>query len=317
MDKISDSLGSILLAGASGFLGRSLTNQFIHKGFKVVSLSRSESSSLTSPTVSWNPSNKQIDIDGICEMSPNGFTAVINLAGENLGSKRWSNERMRDLRESRINSTRLLASNIDNGSIKTRLFLSASATGYYGDRGDEILTEDSKNGKGYLAELCRDWENSAELKTDGNVRLVFLRTGLVLDAREGALARMLPIFKMGIGGKLGSGNHFYPWITLTDFLRAVLFVLENSFDASPICGAVNLVSPNPVQNSKFTDALASALKRPAVMPVPRFVLNIALGQIANEALLTSQRAIPKKLLDSGFEFKDTDIDEAMKAILIG
>jgi uncharacterized protein len=310
MDKINTADNVILIAGASGFLGHALTERFNMNGYKIIALSRSSYIS-TTPCVMWNPKEGFIDLEELAVLAPQGFAAVINLAGENLASKRWNNERMKALRDSRIIATRLLASCINDGAIQTKLFISASATGFYGDRGDEVLTEESPGGSGFLAELCRDWEDAAERDERMDLRVVKLRTGLVLDAHDGALARMLPAFKMGIGGALGSGIHFYPWITLEDFLRAVLFCFEGINSESSISSAVNIVSPNPVRNSEFTAVLARFLKRPALFTVPRIALVAALGQIANKALLTSQRAVPKKLLDAGFEFKYPTIDLAI------
>lgn len=314
MDQVDTSQGTVLIAGASGFLGRALTDLLIANGYGVIALSR-HAEGLDSTTVKWNPREGSIDFERIHRSAPSGFDAIINLAGENLASKRWNDERMKALRDSRIGSTRLLAKHINGGKMVTRLFISASATGYYGDRGDEVLTEESEAGTGFLAELCRDWERAAELNTRPDVSAVKLRTGIVLDAKEGALAHMLPVFKMGIGGKLGTGMHFYPWITLNDYLRAVLFCIERSKSENPVVGAVNVVAPNPVRNTEFTSSLAKTIKRPAMIPAPHFALNIALGKIANEALLTSQRAIPKKLLDSGFEFRHATIDIAMAHVL--
>ena len=305
---------TILIAGASGFLGRSLTNILIENGYEVVALSRRVNESSSSKVV-WNPQENYIDIQKLLQLAPHGFDAVINLAGENLASKRWDADRMEKLKTSRINATKLIAHKISDGTIQTSVFLSASATGFYGDRGDEILTEESSGGTGFLAELCRAWENASELDNRTDIRVAKLRTGLVLDTHEGALARMLPIFKMGMGGKLGSGMHFYPWIVLEDFLRAILYVIEGYDSNKAIEGAVNIVSQNPVRNSEFTFAFAKALNRPSLLTVPRLALTLALGKIANEALLTSQRAIPKMLYDAGFEFKYATINTAMLHIL--
>ena len=236
---------------------------------------------------------------------------MIHLAGENIGAKRWTPQQKQKIADSRIRSTSLLVDSISRLDNPPRLLICASAVGYYGNRGDELLTEASTPGNGFLCEVCRDWEAEALKAGSFGLRVVCLRTGMVLSREGGTLERMLPMFKMGLGGSFGSGNQYWSWIALDDFVRAVEFIIEHN----QLSGPVNLVAPNPITNSEFTRTLARALHRPAFFPVPAPVLRLALGEMADSLILSSQKVQPKLLLDAGFNFNHPTLASALEAIL--
>lgn len=240
-----------------------------------------------------------------------GLTAAIHLSGANVAAHRWTSAYKRELIESRVNSTRALAQMLARLSQPPQVLLVASGTGIYGNRGDTILDETSAAGTGFLADLCCAWEAAARPAKDAGIRVVHLRCGLVLGGSSGALKKMLPIFRLGLGGKLGSGRQWMSWIALADVLRAVRFAVEKKMLAGPI----NFVAPNPVTSAEFARALGHAVHRPAVFPAPAFALRLAFGEMADEALLASQRAVPKRLLDAGFDFQYPEIEEALRAAI--
>lgn len=233
--------------------------------------------------------------------------AAIHLSGANLAAHRWTPPYLREVTASRVDSTRALATALARLRPPPRSLLAASAVGIYGNRGNEILDESSAPGAGMLSDLCRAWEAAAAPAVEAGIRVVHLRLGVVLAAGSGALAKMLPIFRLGLGGRLGSGKQWMSWIGLRDLVAATLFVL----DEPALTGAVNLTSPQPVTNAEFTRAFARRLHRPAILPAPAFALRIALGRMADEALLSSARALPRKLLGAGFRFAHTSIDDAL------
>ena len=239
-----------------------------------------------------------------------GFDAAIHLSGANLAAHRWTARYLHEMSVSRVDSTRALAAALARLGRPPRSLLVASAVGIYGDRGDEVLDEFSAPGAGLLGDLCRAWEAAAAPAAEAGIRVVHLRFGVALDRRDGALARMLPVFRLGLGGRLGSGKQWMSWISLPDLVAAVLFVL----DTPSISGAVNLTSPQPVSNAGFTQALARRLRKPAIFAVPAFALRMGLGRMGDEALLSSTRALPRKLLDAGFQFRDASIDHALKEV---
>lgn len=240
-----------------------------------------------------------------------GLDAAIHLSGANLAEHRWTPQYLRELTASRVDSTRALASLLTDLRHPPRCLLVASAVGIYGHRGDEVLDESSAPGTGFLADLCRGWEAAADPAVNAGLRVNHLRFGVVLEGSAGALAKMLPTFRLGFGGRLGSGKQWMSWTTLGDLLAATLFVL----DRPSLTGAVNLTSPQPVTNAEFTRALARRLHRPAMLPAPAFALRIALGRMADEALLSSTRVLPRKLLDAGFRFVRPSIDAALAEVL--
>jgi uncharacterized protein len=294
----------ILVSGSSGLIGGTLVSALRAGGHDVKRLVRGQA---TSPDqISWNPA------EPLSPESVSGFDAVVHLAGESIVG-RWTEAKKRRIRESRIPATQHLAAALAKAQPRPRVFVCSSAVGYYGDRGDEILREDSPSGKGFAAELCRQWEAAAQSVASNGIRAVQIRTGVVLSAAGGALPKMLPPFRMGVGGNLGNGRQWMPWIDLRDEVGAIQHLLT----ADSVSGPVNMVSPNPVRNSEFTKALASVLHRPAIFPMPAFAARLAFGQMADELLLASQRVEPSKLVVSGYKFQRPDLQPALEAILAG
>jgi hypothetical protein len=236
---------------------------------------------------------------------------VVNFAGAPVAEGRWTPERKAVLRASRIDTTRRLVQTMANCEPKPRVFLSASAVGYYGDRGDEVLTETSGAGTGFLAGLAEEWEAEARKAEAFGVRVVLARFGIILAKQGGALPKMMTPFQLGIGGKLGSGRQWLSWVTLVD----VEAILTRALADDAISGAVNVVSPAPVTNAEFTKSLARALHRPAIFSVPAFALRWAVGEMADEGLLSSARAVPEKLQRAGYQFEHSDVDEALRGIV--
>lgn len=257
------------------------------------------------PTVSpeeifWNPAQSEIDLDSLA-----GVDAVIHLAGAGVGDKRWTKKYKSEILNSRLLGTTTIANAV--AQVKPKVFISSSAIGWYGETGNRAVIESDRGGDDFLAAVCREWEAAADLASD--VRTVKIRTGLVLDPTGGALGRMLPLFRFGLGGKLGNGKQWWSWITLHDHLRAIEFLMEND----QISGAVNLTSPNPVTNQEFTSALARALRRPALFPAPAFALKAALGGFSTE-ILGSKKVLPGVLQDAGFNFDFPHIGPALDAL---
>jgi uncharacterized protein (TIGR01777 family) len=294
----------VLVSGSSGLVGSALVRKLEGSGSHVGRLVRTSSAS--SLDVPWKP-GEPLDPDLIC-----GFDAVVHLAGRNLAG-RWNDRMKREICESRLLGTATIARAVASAFRacgRPSVLVSASAIGYYGSRGSELLTESSSSGTGFLAELCRDWESAASPAAEAGVRLVLPRLGVVLSGKGGALARLLPNFRLGLGGRVGNGRQYWSWIALEDVVGAIEFALANR----ALAGPVNLTAPNPVTNAAFTTALARALRRPAVFPVPAFALRLALGEMADEALLASQRVQPEKLLKAGFRFIHPQLDEALEQI---
>ena len=293
----------IIISGASGLIGKPLIASLRKHGHEVVQLVR------RAPRVNesqWNPSAGQLDV-AVLE----GCDAVIHLSGAGIGDRRWTAKYKQELVESRTKSTSLLASTIANCAKKPSVFLSGSAIGIYGPRGDEELTEQSSNGSSFLADICKQWEAAAKPAVDAGVRTVFLRTGIVLTPLGGALKKQLPLFKLGLGGKFGDGRAWQSWISLDDEIAAIEHLLT-----AEVSGAVNLTAPNPVTNADFTKALARALKRLAILPVPKFGPKLLLGgELADALLFTGQRVMPIELQNSGFVFQHSTIDVALRALL--
>jgi len=240
-----------------------------------------------------------------------GCAAAVHLSGASVAGQRWTAAYRREMMASRVDSTRALATLLAGLRTPPRALLVASAVGYYGDRGDQLLDETSLPGEGFLADLCRQWEAAAQPAVEAGIRVVHLRFGVVLGPGPGALARMLPIFRLGLGGRLGSGRQWMSWISVEDAMRALLFALETP----SLAGPVNLTAPSPVTNAEFTRLLARQLRRPSFLPVPAFALRLALGQMADEALLASTRAVPSRLLVAGFRFAHPTVDKALAAAL--
>jgi uncharacterized protein len=317
---------NILISGSSGLVGTALTAHFAAGGNRVLRLvrppaRRARSTRLApdvgrataggagaaSPTltIAWDPAARRIDPSLLEDMD-----AAVHLSGESLAAGRWTAARKERIRSSRIESTAFLAGTLAKLARPPRAFISASAVGYYGNRGDDLLDEACPAGPDFLAQVCRDWETAAESAASGRVRVVTLRTGLVLSPSGGALAAMLPLFRMGLGGPLGNGRQWMSWIALDDLVGAV----EHSIATEGLQGALNTVAPTPVMNSEFARCLGRVLGRPALLRVPALALKVALGELS-EALLGSQRAVPRRLLESGFRFRHPRLEDALRHAL--
>ncbi|HVO10261.1 MAG TPA: TIGR01777 family oxidoreductase [Vicinamibacteria bacterium] len=293
----------IAVTGASGLIGQALVPHLRTAGHEVVRLVRRPPA--TADERAWVPGR---DLDPAVLA---GVEAVVNLSGANLAQGRWTDRRKQQLRDSRIGPTRVLAEAIARMSLPPPVLVSSSAVGYYGDRGDEPLTEASPAGDGFLARLCVEWEQATAPAEAAGIRVVHTRSGIVLSAAAGALAKMLKPFKAGIGGVLGSGSQYVSWITMDDLLAAITRALTD--DA--LRGAINTVAPSPVTNRQFTRSLGRVLHRPTVASVPAFVLRLLFGEMAGEALLASTRAVPQRLLAAGFRFSFPDLEPALRQAL--
>jgi uncharacterized protein len=284
----------IAITGSSGLIGSALVGYLKSEGHTVQRLIRRKP--IAPDEVQWDPAAGTIDLAPL-----EGVDAVIHLAGAGVGDKRWTRKYKAQILNSRLYGTTTIASAVEK--IKPSVFISSSAIGWYGETGNRSCVENDRAGDDFLASVCKEWEAAADLA--GDVRTVKLRTGLVLDPTGGALGRMMPLFKFGLGGKLGNGKQWWSWITLHDQIRAIAFLLEKN-----VSGPVNLTAPNPVTNSEFTAALARALKRPALFPVPGFALKVALGGFSTE-ILGSKKVLPEKLLEAGFEFDFPHVGPAL------
>jgi uncharacterized protein (TIGR01777 family) len=295
--------GSVLISGSSGLIGNALVVALRADGHDVRCLVRG---AVAAPgQISWNPAQP------LAPESVSGFDAVVHLAGESIAT-RWTEAKKRRIIESRVPATQNLVSALAKAQQRPRVFICASAIGYYGDRGEEILPEDSPSGEGFAAEVCCHWEAAAQAAASVGIRAVQIRTGVVLSAAGGALAKMLPPFRLGLGGNVGNGHQWMSWIDLRDEVGAIQHLLATD----SIHGPVNMVSPNPVRNAEFTKTLASVLHRPAIFPMPAFAARLAFGQMADELLLASQRVQPAKLASSGYRFEYPDLRIALASILI-
>ncbi len=305
MHAMTSSPGKILFSGASGLIGTSLVRAAEAERIQTLQLIRREPANRGE--ISWNPQAGQ-PVQDLSALE--GLDAAIHLSGANLSAHRWNPARKREILESRVGSTRALVNVLKALKQPPATLLCASATGIYGDRGNEILTEESSPGQGFLADTCSAWEAEANAAGDAGIRIVHLRFGVVLAVEGGALKQMLPIFRLGLGGPLGNGRQWMSWIALSDLVRAVFYLLDSAVD-----GPANMVAPNPVTNAEFTRALSNVLHRPAIIPAPRFALRAAFGEMADEALLASTRSVPDRLLRAGFSFELPNLDSALKAIL--
>jgi uncharacterized protein len=296
----------ILMSGASGLLGSALATGLAADGAEIVRLVRGGASALARAEreIPWEP-GKPLD-PALVER----FDSVIHLAGESIVG-RWTAEKKARIRDSRIGGTTTLAEALAQTTIKPRVLLSASAIGYYGDRGDEILREDSPGGTGFLSETCRAWEAATEAAMQAGIRVVNLRIGVVLAQHGGALDKMLLPFKLGFGGGIGSGRQWWSWIHIADIVGAVTHILR----CDSLRGPVNFVAPNPATNAKFTKTLAQVLHRPAFLPMPAFAARLALGEMADAALLASQRVEPAKLTTSGYAFQFPELGGALENLV--
>jgi uncharacterized protein len=293
----------IAIAGASGLVGSALIPELESDGHEIVRLVRNTPKA---GEIEWHPNQDEIDPATIA-----GFDAIINLAGESIAEGRWTEEKKKRIRDSRVNGSHLISEAIGKLATKPRVFLCASATGIYGDRGDETLDEQSESGGGFLAGVCREWEKATEPASKAGVRVVNLRFGPILARAGGMLEKMLTPFKMGLGGKIGSGKQYISWVAIDDAVAAIKLALNDE----SIRGPLNIVSPTPVTNERFTRALGEALSRPTVMAMPAFAARLAFGEMADEMLLVSQRVMPKRLNTARFQFQNPDLEGAIRRYL--
>jgi uncharacterized protein (TIGR01777 family) len=294
---------NILVSGSTGLIGSALITALAREGHRVVRLTRSEGTG--DDDIWWNPSAGVIDAARL-----EGINAVVHLAGESVQG-RWTSAKKSRIRDSRVRGTRLLAETIARLPVPPRVMVSASATGYYGDRGNEFLREESGPGSNFLAGVCQEWEASAALAREVGMRVVCPRFGLVISTEGGALAATLPIFKLGGGGKIGGGKQYWPWVAIDDVVGAILHALMTD----SIEGPVNVAAPDPPTNAEYTKTLGRVLNRPTVLPLPATAARIALGQLADELLLASQRVEPTKLKESGYTFRYPELERALRHLL--
>jgi uncharacterized protein (TIGR01777 family) len=296
----------VLLGGSSGFLGSAVAGWLQEQGYRATRLVRGSASG--EGRVAWDPESGQIDTDAVAHAAPD---LVINFSGEPIG-QRWTADRKRKIRDSRVRGTRALAETMAALSRKPATLINASAMGYYGAHcGDALLDEMSPPGADFLAKVCVEWERATDPAAAAGVRVVNLRTGLVIARAGGVMARMLPPFQMGVGGRLGDGRQWMSWIALADYVSAMAFAIETAAVAGPL----NMVAPEPVRNDEFTETLARVLSRPALLPVPRAGLALLFGEMADNTILASQRVAPKKLAGAGFEFRHPRLESAFRAEL--
>jgi uncharacterized protein (TIGR01777 family) len=295
----------IAITGSSGLVGRALVSVLEADGHLVRPVVRRPTRAGLNE-ISWDPAGGTIDAAEFGNVD-----AVVHLAGENISAQRWTPAFKKRFRDSRVRGTKLLSDTLASLAIKPSVFVSASAIGYYGDRGDEVLDESSSPGTGFLAEVCQQWEAATHPARDADIRVVNLRIGVVLSRDGGALAQMLTPFRLGVGGVLGSGRQYMSWIALDDLLRAIQFALS----AHALAGPVNATAPEPVTNREFTKTLGRVLSRPTIFPLPAFAARIALGEIADDVLLASARVQPQALLNDRFEFSHPKLEPALQHVL--
>lgn len=296
---------TIVVTGASGLVGAELVNQLKEAGWSVIRAVRRPVDN-ANEELHWDPKTGAIDAERFASAD-----AVVHLAGENIAGKRWTESFKQKLLHSRTQGTLLVSETIAQAERRPKVFICASAIGYYGDRGDERLTEEAASGDNFLAEVCRQWEASCEPARAAGVRVANLRIGVVLSREGGALQKMLPPFKLGAGGVLGDGKQYMSWITRDDLVGVIRFVLDNP----DLAGAVNAVAPNPVTNRDFTKTLGAILGRPTILPMPAFAARLALGEMADELLLASARVEPAVLQQHGYQFLYPRLEPALQHVL--
>lgn len=297
--------GKIAVTGASGLLGSALVERLREDDYEVVRLVRR--SPQASDEVRWSPRDGAIDVEGL-----SGIRGAVHLAGENVASGRWNEARKARIRDSRVQGTELLAGALASLSPKPEVLVSASAIGYYGTRGEEILDERSSSGAGFLASVCREWEAATAAASESGIRVVNARIGVVLASDGGALQKMKLPFLLGLGGRIGDGTQYMSWITRTDVVSALVFALEQR----ELRGPVNLVSPNPVTNAEFTSTLGNVLNRPTCLPVPKTALRLGAGrEMADEMLIGGARVVPSVLQRHGFEWQHPNLEPAFRSVL--
>lgn len=298
-------MGKILVTGSTGLVGSALLPELRSQGHEVFRLVRSQAKA-GAAEIYWNPEQ---GIEDTVRLE--GLDAVVHLAGENISEGRWTEEKKKRIRDSRVKGTRTLSDALASLKQPPRALLSASAIGYYGSQGDRILTEDGAPGSDFLAGVCREWEAATEPATQRGIRVLLLRFGVILTPKGGALSKMLAPFQFGVGGRLGSGRQYMSWVTLDD----VVGVIKHALLDETISGPVNVVAPHPVTNYEFTKTLGRVLSRPTIFPVPAFAIRLAFGEMGDAALLGSTRVEPARLKESGYAFRHPELEGALRQML--
>jgi uncharacterized protein (TIGR01777 family) len=293
----------VLITGASGLIGSALQKSFEAKGYEMLLASRSQPKG--DDDIQWNPDTGFAD-DDLERLE--GLDAVIHLAGESIAGLRWTDEKKKSIRDSRVHGTRTMIEAFARLENKPNVFISASAIGFYGDRGDDEMTETSSVGDTFLSEVAKEWESEARRAEDMGIRTVLLRNGIVLSKDGGALGTMLTPFKLGVGGVIGNGKQWMSWVSLDDVVEVVNFAIENE----KVRGAINVTSPNPVTNEEFTKTLGDVLYRPTFLPLPEFAVNLVFGEMGDALLIDSTKVVPKRLLDAGYEFEFPELKQALE-----
>jgi uncharacterized protein len=294
----------VVVTGSSGLIGSALVANLRADGHEVRCLVRR--TTRAGDETQWHPSSGHLEPEAV-----EGFDAVVHLAGAGIGDHRWTDDYKRQIRESRVSGTTAIATAVASAANPPRVLVSGSAVGFYGDTGENVADETSPSGGGFLASVVRDWEGATASATDAGVRVATIRSGVVLSTDGGLLGRLLPLFKLGLGGRLGSGRQWLSWISIADHVAAVRHLIAHD----DLAGPVNLTAPEPVRNREFTKALARAVHRPAIAIVPSPALKVAIGGFADEGALVSQRVLPIRLEDAGFTFTFADIDAALGALV--
>lgn len=293
----------VAITGSRGLVGSQLIPLLTDRGHKTTGIVRGRAGD---GEMTWDPAAGSFNASGL-----EGVDAVVHLAGENIASRRWNALQKQRIRDSRVQGTQLLCEGLAEMRAPPKVLVAASATGFYGDRDDEILNEDSPAGKGFLADVCQQWEVATRLAEQAGIRVVNLRIGVVLSSEGGALAKMLTPFKLGGGGIIGNGRQYWSWIGIDDVVDAI----HHALITDTLSGPVNAVSPNPVTNREFTKTLGRVLSRPTIVPLPGFVSKLVLGEMANELLLSSSRVLPNRLQESGYEFRHATLENALRHTL--
>jgi len=296
---------NILISGSTGMIGSALIEVLKTQNHRITRLARSPMQS-SEPTVQWNPAAGTLNAKDI-----EGFDGVVHLAGESIAASRWTDAQKAKIRDSRVKGTTLLSETIAKLVKPPKVLVCASAIGYYGNRGDTILREDSGPGTGFLADICQEWESAADPAKKKGIRVVHLRIGVVMSPKGGALAKMLLPFKMGVGGIVGDGKQYWSWVSLDDVVGAIRHALTNE----TLHGAVNAVAPRAVTNQEFTKTLGKVLSRPTIFPLPGFAARLVLGEMADDLLLSSARIEPARLLASGYKFHHPELEGALRDLL--
>lgn len=303
---VTPQVKTIAVSGSSGLVGSALSKEIVDRSWKLRRLVRGNAPAGQGDGIPWNPQSGLVNFTGF-----SGVDAVVHLAGENIATGRWTPAKKLRIRDSRVVGTRNLCKALAAMPNPPRVLVCASAIGYYGDRGDHPLDESEPPGHGFLPEVCNEWEEATRPAIDAGLRVVHLRIGVVLSPDGGAMKQMLLPFRMGLGGKIGSGRQFWSWISLRDLVHAILFAVETE----TLVGPVNAVAPKAVTNADFTRVLGRVLRRPTLFPLPGFIARLVLGEMADDLLLGSTRVLPERLQQNGFEFQHPDLESALRAVL--